>query len=86
MIIHANYQEVRALARQIGTLCLTMLELGKELEGDLNTLKKTLSDDGIEEIDRCLNGIFDALGLCQTDMIELSKTLFAHAARLEATK
>lgn len=86
MMLHTDYQKVRDLGKKVGTLCLTMLELANELDADLETLKKTFSDDGIQQIEGCLNGIFDALALHQQDMVELAKTLISFADRLEATK
>lgn len=86
MIIHSNYQDIRALVRDVGLLCLTMLMEAKELEIELNTLKKTFSDDGILEIDRCLGDFFDTIDQYQTDMTNLTKLLHDYADDLEATK
>ncbi len=85
-MIHSNYHEIRVLVREIAMLCLTMLTEAKELESELNTLKKSFSDDGIREIDRCMGEIFDTIDRYQGDMADLTKLLQHYADGLEATK
>lgn len=86
MIIKTDYQRVRELARDVGVLSKVMILLCQGLNCDLEELKKTFSDDGIEAVDRCVKDIFDAFGQCQNDMVELVKNLLDYAAGLEKTK
>lgn len=85
-MIHTNYEEVRVVARDIGVLCRTMLLEAREMEQKMNGLKETFCDDGFEEIERCLEGVFDAVAQSRNDMIEMVKILQAYASGLEASK
>ncbi len=86
MTIHTDCRKVQILARDIGVLCLAMLNEAKELEHELTRLKQTLGDDGMELIEGCLSKILDELGQCQSDMTGLTKHLITYAAALRATK
>ena len=86
MKIKTNYEEVEQLSFSITVLCQTILLEAQELECALNTLKKTFADDGIEEIDQCLDGIFLALDDSQEDMTGLVSLLYQHASALRDSK
>ncbi len=85
-MIHLNYKDVHDLVRGIGLLCMTMLQEARQLENELNTLQKTFSDDGMEEINRCLGEFFDAIDGYQNDMVSLANLLRDYANAMEATK
>lgn len=85
-MIHLNYKDVHDLARGTGLLCMTMLLEARELERELNTLQKTFSDDGMEEINRCLGEFLGAIDGYQNDMIRLTTLLRDYATAMEATK
>ena len=86
MIINTDYAQVRDMARNIGVQCLAMLEQARELSGDLARLKKTLGDDGMEAVDRCVNDMMTALDERQQDMVALTKHLMSYADGLAQTK
>lgn len=86
MIIRTNYEEVEQLAFSLTVLFQTILIEAQELESALNTLKKTFADDGIEEIEQCLDGVFLALDDSQADMTDLVSLLYQHASALRESK
>ena len=86
MIIRTNYEEVEQLAFSLTVLFQTKLIEAQELESALNTLQKTFVDDGIEEIEQCLDGVFLALDDSQADMTDLVSLLYQHASALRESK
>ena len=86
MKIKTHYQEVRELSKNLIVTRLHMLMEAKELEKERDALKKTFCDDGMEEVDRALNEVFDKVAQSQNDITELAKILQHYADELEASK